>query len=90
MAGAEPLQVEVAWCGQCVTLTVPLGTTVRGVLERARVAERMPGFDITTQVVGLQGRQVTLEALVTDGDRVEIYRPLKVDPKERRRRRSQR
>jgi putative ubiquitin-RnfH superfamily antitoxin RatB of RatAB toxin-antitoxin module len=31
---------------------------------------------------------VSLEALLRDGDRVEIYRPLKVDPKEARRKRA--
>ena len=40
------------------------------------------------QPVGVYGRRVALDHLLADGDRVEIYRPLRVDPKEARRRRA--
>jgi len=38
--------------------------------------------------VGIHGRRVPLDAPLADGDRVEIYRALLVDPKEARRRRA--
>jgi putative ubiquitin-RnfH superfamily antitoxin RatB of RatAB toxin-antitoxin module len=38
--------------------------------------------------IGIFGRNVAHEARLRDGDRVEIYRPLKIDPKEARRRRA--
>jgi len=37
--------------------------------------------------VGLWGRRQPVQAILQDGDRVEIYRPLRCDPKEARRRR---
>ena len=46
--------------------------------------------DISTQAVGIWGRTVALERRLREGDRVEIYRPLHVDPKEARRRRAER
>jgi len=38
--------------------------------------------------VGIFGKVVEEDAPLTDGDRVEIYRPLAADPKEARRRRA--
>ena len=86
MAGADWLEVELAWDTQFETVRVPRGTTVRGVLERARLAERWPGFT-TSLAVGIYGQPVTLDTLVGASDRVELYSPLVADPKELRRRR---
>jgi putative ubiquitin-RnfH superfamily antitoxin RatB of RatAB toxin-antitoxin module len=38
--------------------------------------------------VGIFGRKVSLERVLENGDRVEIYRPLIADPKEVRRQRA--
>src|SRR3546814_10501406 len=38
--------------------------------------------------VGVYGQECTLDRVLTDGDRVEIYRPLVFDPMESRRRRA--
>jgi len=40
--------------------------------------------------VGIFGKRVAMDTRLADGDRVEIYRPLKLDPKEARRRRARR
>jgi putative ubiquitin-RnfH superfamily antitoxin RatB of RatAB toxin-antitoxin module len=40
--------------------------------------------------VGIFGKRVTMDTRLADGDRVEIYRPLAMDPKEARRRRARR
>ena len=73
-----------------VTLEVPVGTTLRGAIERSRVAVRCPEIDLAVNAVGIFGRRRGLDELVAAGDRVEIYRPLAVDPKEARRRRGRR
>jgi putative ubiquitin-RnfH superfamily antitoxin RatB of RatAB toxin-antitoxin module len=39
--------------------------------------------------VGIWNRNAKLDTVVRDGDRVEMYRPLVVDPKEARRIRAQ-
>ena len=46
--------------------------------------------DISTQAVGIWGRVAGLETELAEGDRVEIYRPLAMDPKEARRLRARR
>ncbi len=38
--------------------------------------------------VGMYGARVALDTRLSDGDRVEIYRPLQADPKDLRRRRA--
>ena len=87
MAGADWLEVEIAWDTHFEALRVPHGTTVRGVIERARLAERWPRLDLSLQRVGIYSRVVALDTLVKEGDRVEIYQALVADPKELRRRR---
>ncbi len=56
------------------------GATVRAALAAARRTG--------VRAVGIHGRRVTLDTPLADGDRVEIYRPLRVDPKEARRQRA--
>lgn len=48
------------------------------------------GFDTKNYKLGIFGRTVSSDTKVADGDRVEIYRPLLIDPKEARRRRARR
>lgn len=86
MAGAEWLDVELAYDTTSELLRVPAGTTVRGLIERARLQERCPEVDLTSYQTGIYSKRVDLDALLVAGDRVEIYRPLLADPKERRRR----
>lgn len=54
-------------------------------------ALRQSGYALPATVepgsVGVWGRRCALEAVLRDGDRVEIYRPLRIDPKEARRQR---
>jgi len=64
-----------------VVIRLPDGATVRDALLAAGMsAER----------VGIFGRVVKPETRLADGDRIEIYRPLVLDPKEARRRRARR
>ena len=62
-----------------VTIELPAGACVRDALK----ACGMKG-----DAVGVFGKRVDPAAPLADGDRVEIYRPLLLDPKERRRQRA--
>jgi hypothetical protein len=92
-AGARPLRVVVAYADETdqanIAINVAPGATVRSVIERSRILQRFPGIDLCVNKVGIFGRPADLDQPVSDGDRVEIYRPLKVDPKEIRRRRAE-
>ena len=68
-----------------VSLEVPAGTTVLGAVEWARLDERLPGLEIDPQRLGVFGKRRAADAVVEEGDRVEVYRPLTADPKEVRR-----
>jgi hypothetical protein len=61
-------------------LEVPDGSTVREAIERSGLLPQFPEIDLNTQAVGIFGRIVKLDTRVSDGDRVEIYRPITADP----------
>lgn len=67
------------------TVALEPGATVRMAVVRSGIPTECPEVDPGRSAVGIYGRSVAPDALVEDGDRVEIYRPLRVDPKEARR-----
>ena len=69
-----------------VALSLPAGSTVRDAVAASALGERHAGLDL--EAVGIFGRRVKPDARLADGDRVEVYRPLVMDPKEARRRRA--
>jgi putative ubiquitin-RnfH superfamily antitoxin RatB of RatAB toxin-antitoxin module len=91
MARAEAaLHVEVVHCAgpdvvERVDLQLRPGATVRDAVERSGMAGRL---QVDAPQVGVWGRVVALDRPLCDGDRVELYRPLQVDPMEARRRRA--
>lgn len=91
MAEAD-LEVEVAYARpdvqQVVRLTLPAGATLRDAVVRSGFLERFPELELERQAVGIYGKPASLDATVSDGDRIEIYRPLIANPKEMRRRRA--
>lgn len=84
------IRVEVVYAPtegvDAVTLHLPAGATVRDALSASGLAARHPGIDLGA--VGVFGKRVRLDARLAEGDRVEIYRPLVLDPKEQRRQRA--
>jgi uncharacterized protein len=68
-------------------VTLADGATVAEALDQARGLK--PGLDVPwTADVGIFGELCDRAAVPRDGDRIEIYRPLKSDPKESRRARA--
>ena len=70
-----------------IALTLPAGATVRDAIGASEIAAKHPEIDPATAKVGIFGKPATLDTPLTDHDRVEIYRPLIVDPKVARQRR---
>lgn len=70
-----------------VALTLPAGATVRDAIVASGITGRHPEIDPALAKIGIFGRLTTLDATLADHDRVEIYRPLIVDPKLARQRR---
>ncbi len=84
------MRVEVVYAvsadEQCVVaVELAAGETVESAVRASGLLSRYPAIDLTRNAVGIFGERVTLDRVVEDGDRVEIYRPLIADPKEARR-----
>jgi uncharacterized protein len=71
-----------------IPLTVAADCTVAVAVQRSGLLQQFPDIQWGKTVVGIYGQRVPLDALLHDGDRVEIYRSLIVDPKEARRARA--
>ena len=61
-------------------LDVPDACTLQQAIELSGVLEQIPEIDLETNKVGIFGRFAKLDAALKQGDRVEIYRPITVDP----------
>lgn len=68
------------------TLPFEPGLTVAEVLAQSELVKHYP--EVKTLPIGIFGEIVSLETRVKPGDRIEIYRPLLLDPKEKRRQRA--
>ena len=84
--------VEIAWSPgprEVVLLTVPwrAGLTVDQALRDSGLLDRGSPLDLAVLTIGVWGRAVDRADVVAGGDRIELYRPLQVDPKEARRQR---
>ncbi len=83
-AATALITVEVAYERleqQCLlSVTVPAVSTVADVLKQARLEQRFADLDWQRQPVGIWSRVVALDHPVQAGDRVEVYRPLQLDP----------
>ena len=71
-----------------VHLELEEGARVSEALDAVRRTEPFNRLDLNRVEVGVFGRRVGSEELLQHGDRVELYRPLQLDPKEARRRRA--
>lgn len=86
----DELKVELVFATpeeqQLISLTLPAGSTVNEAIQASRIDEQFPLQDLSGLEVGIWGRVVTRDQRLKAGDRVEIYRPLAMDPREARRR----
>jgi uncharacterized protein len=84
----EMLRIEVAYAEAqrqfLRRIELPAGATVADAIRVSEV-ESQCRIDLAGLRVGIWSRLADLAAVLADGDRVELYRPLKIDPKEARR-----
>ena len=69
------------------TLQLPVVCSVAEALRASALLSSQPSAWIDTLQVAIRGRAVALDAQPSDGDRLDVCRPLKVDPKVARRER---
>ncbi len=82
------LRVTVVYCAPACEdsseLTMPSGSTVHDAIAASELLTRRPELRDSIDA-GVWGQRCALDRPLADGDRVELYRPLTIDPKEGRR-----
>ena len=83
------IEVEVAYAQpdsqKIITVKVLPNATIEDAIEASEIASIFPEIDLSKVKVGVFSKPASLETRLSPGDRVEIYRPLIIDPKEARR-----
>jgi putative ubiquitin-RnfH superfamily antitoxin RatB of RatAB toxin-antitoxin module len=86
------MEVEVVYAlpggADTVRVSLPAGATAADAVRASGLLERHPEIGLRELRLGVYGKAVGPQAALGNGDRVEIYRPLAVDPKEARRQRA--
>lgn len=76
-------------CQFLQTLLVVSGTTIVEAIEISGLANSIPEINLSQFKVGIYSKLKSPEAVLQPHDRIEIYRPLEVDPMVARRRRAE-
>ncbi len=86
------IAVEVAYATpqkqHLLSLNVPHGSTLEDAVRHSGILDLCPEIDLTRNKVGVWGKLGQLDQTLQPRDRAEIYRALKADPKEARRKRA--
>jgi putative ubiquitin-RnfH superfamily antitoxin RatB of RatAB toxin-antitoxin module len=69
------------------TLQLAEGAVLADAVQACRALPGLSTVDLPSMPAGVWGRKATAQQVLKDGDRVELYRPLQVDPKRARRER---
>jgi putative ubiquitin-RnfH superfamily antitoxin RatB of RatAB toxin-antitoxin module len=90
-----PIEVELVFAAgahqvEQIRLTLPAGSSLADALRASGWVERLGAVGVAALQVGIWGRVVEASTPLRARDRIELYRPLSVDPKEARRQRYRR
>jgi hypothetical protein len=90
---SEDISVDVVYAlpqkQEVLSLKIRAGALVSEAIAQSGILRDFPEIDLASAKVGIYGKQVKLDAVLRDKDRIEIYRPLIADPKEIRRKRAE-
>jgi len=67
-----------------IELSVDIGCTVQQAIKQSGLLQQFPEIDLQHNSIGIYSRKVTLDYELSPNDRVEIYRPLQIDPRQAR------
>jgi uncharacterized protein len=83
------LAIEVAYATPdreiIIALQLPHGATANDAIERSGILRQAPEIDWAKNKIGVYGKLCKFDYVLQQYDRIEIYRPLIIDPKEIRR-----
>ncbi|MGK0298298.1 MAG: putative ubiquitin-RnfH superfamily antitoxin RatB of RatAB toxin-antitoxin module [Gammaproteobacteria bacterium] len=88
------INVDIAYATEkyveLISVKVNRGASVMEAIHQSGIMQLYPEADIKIGNIGIYSKICSEDTQLTDGDRIEIYRPLKADPKEARRKRATR
>ena len=95
MSAGGTIRVEVVYAAaphalQQASLQIPEGATVLDALRASGFTAALPAAELDALRTGIWSKACEPGTVLRDQDRVELYRPLLVDPKEARRQRYRR
>lgn len=70
---------------KCVSLSVPMGTTAKEAIVLSQLAQEFSQINLDHLDIGVYSEKITEDYILSDNDRIEIYQPLLLDPKDLRR-----
>ncbi|NCF61574.1 MAG: RnfH family protein [Gammaproteobacteria bacterium] len=86
------IRVEVAYATPekqvLLAVEVPSGCTAGEAIDLSGIRDEFPEMELNPRSIGIFSKKTSIEKVLEDGDRVEIYRPLIADPKEQRKQRA--
>jgi len=89
MSQTDVIQVEIVFGlperQELVSLLVSRGTSCADAINQSGIAAAFPNVDLDACPIAIWGRPVEKGTQARDGDRIEILRPLDIDPRAARR-----
>ncbi len=86
------INVEIAYAKpekqMLISISVAENCSVSEAILQSGILQAFPEIDLNSANVGIFSTLCSLEKIVENGDRIEIYRPLQTDPKDARRQRA--
>jgi len=86
------IHIEVAYAKPEEQVIIPIkmedGATAEQAIEQSKIQQRFSEINLLKQKIGIFSKPCKLDAVLRDGDRIEIYRPLIADPKAVRKQRA--
>ncbi len=88
----EKITIEVIYAlpnkQEIISVTVDILCTVEQAISQSKILETYPELDLDSMPVGIFSQRCKLTDSLHDFDRIEIYRPLIIDPKQARKNRA--
>lgn len=89
MVADNVLDIELVYIGESkqnlISLKLPLGSDIKTAIEKSKILQQNPEINLHINKVGIFNKIKSLDYVLKNKDRIEIYRPLRVEPKDRRR-----
>jgi putative ubiquitin-RnfH superfamily antitoxin RatB of RatAB toxin-antitoxin module len=89
---SKTILVKVAYVSdshqEVISVTLPVNSTVEHAIKQSGILQKYSEIDVSKSAVGIYGKVVQNTQILSDQDRVEIYRQLVIDPMHARRKRA--